>query len=44
MTYKIEKAKATAERVMARRKEPFTEAHGRLFDAIFAETATYRKD
>ena len=43
MTYRIDKAKATAERVMARRKEPFTEAHGRLFDAIFAESSGYRK-
>ncbi len=44
MTYKIEKAKATAERVMARRQVAFTEAHGRLFDAVFAETSAYRKD
>lgn len=44
MTYKIDKAKATAERVMARRKVDFTEAHGRLFDAVFAETSSYRKD
>jgi UDP-N-acetylglucosamine diphosphorylase/glucosamine-1-phosphate N-acetyltransferase len=44
MTYKIAKAKASAERVMARRKQPFTEAHDRLFDAVFAETSAYRKD
>lgn len=43
-TYKLEKAKATAARVMARRKVPFTEAHGRLFDAVFTESSEYRKD
>ncbi|TXF90369.1 glucose-1-phosphate thymidylyltransferase [Neolewinella aurantiaca] len=43
MTYKIEKAKATAERVMARRKVEFTDAHSRMFDAIFDESSQYRK-
>jgi UDP-N-acetylglucosamine diphosphorylase/glucosamine-1-phosphate N-acetyltransferase len=43
MTYKLEKAKATAARVMARRKVDFTEAQGRLFDAVFEESAGYRK-
>ena len=43
MTYKLQKAKATAARVMARRKVDFTEAHGRLFDAIFEESSQYRK-
>lgn len=42
-TYKIEKAKATAARVMARRKVAFTDAHDRLFDAIFEESSAYRK-
>jgi UDP-N-acetylglucosamine diphosphorylase/glucosamine-1-phosphate N-acetyltransferase len=43
MTYKLDKAKATAERVMARRKVDFSGAHGRLFDAVFEESAGYRK-
>lgn len=43
MTYRMDKAVATAERVMARRKEAFTEAHGRLFEAVFAASGEYRK-
>jgi UDP-N-acetylglucosamine diphosphorylase/glucosamine-1-phosphate N-acetyltransferase len=33
-TYRMDKAIATAERVMARRQEVFTAAHGRLFEAV----------
>lgn len=43
MTYRIDKAVATAERVMARRKVDFTEAHRRLFAAVFAKSDEYRK-
>jgi len=43
MTYRMDKAVATAERVMARRQVDFTEAHGRLFRAVFAESEKHRK-
>lgn len=43
MTYKLDKAKATAKRVMARRKVDFTEAQERLFDAVFEQSTGYRK-
>lgn len=43
MTYRMDKALATAERVMERRNLPFTEAHQRVFAAIFAESEQYRK-
>lgn len=35
--YRMDKAMATAQRVMARRQEAFTPAHERLFQAIFEE-------
>jgi UDP-N-acetylglucosamine diphosphorylase/glucosamine-1-phosphate N-acetyltransferase len=42
-TYRQDKAMATAERVMSRRDEPLTEAHQKMFSAIFAESSQYRK-
>ena len=42
-TYRIDKATATAERVMARRGAAFTDAHRQLFSAVFSESQAYRK-
>jgi len=43
MTYRMDKAIATATRVMDRRKVMFTEAHERLFGAVFAASGEWRK-
>lgn len=42
-TFRLEKAFEVAERVMARRKVPFTEADQRLFEHIFEMTEEFRK-
>lgn len=42
-TYRRDKAMETAERVMSRRSQPLTEAHQRMFAAIFEESGQYRK-
>ena len=41
-TYRLEKAVATATRVMQRRGHAFTAAHRSLFERIFSDSATYR--
>ncbi|PPK84381.1 UDP-N-acetylglucosamine diphosphorylase/glucosamine-1-phosphate N-acetyltransferase [Neolewinella xylanilytica] len=41
--YRVEKAMATAERMMERRKHPFTPLHRELFLAIFESSASYRE-
>lgn len=43
MTYRMDKALATAGRVMERREVKVTAAHERMFEAIFAESKVYRK-
>lgn len=40
--YRLDRAMATAERVMARRDRPFTERHRKVFEHIFAADARYR--
>jgi len=40
--YRLDRAMATAERVMARRNRPFSDDHRRLFEHIFAADARYR--
>ncbi|MEL7160781.1 MAG: hypothetical protein AAFN92_08485 [Bacteroidota bacterium] len=42
-TYRQDKALATAERVMTRRKQELTEAHRAVFAHIFAESGEYRR-
>ncbi|MCP9237277.1 putative sugar nucleotidyl transferase [Lewinella sp. JB7] len=42
-TYRLEKAVATAERVMQRRGESFTDNDRAIFEAIFAATRKYRR-
>ena len=41
-TYRLDKALATARRVMQRRGQELTEAHVRLFERIFDDSAAYR--
>ena len=41
-TYRLDKALATARRVMQRRGQEMTEAHERVFARIFADSETYR--
>lgn len=42
-TFKLEKAFEVAEKVMARRKVAFDEVEKRIMEAVFEETAKYRK-
>ena len=42
-TYRMDKATATARRVMERRKQEFTPAHERVFAAVFAASEQYRR-
>ncbi len=43
-TYRLDKAMATAARMMERRNQEFTEQHEALFAAIFAESREYRRE
>lgn len=43
MTYRMDKALATARRVMDRRGVPLTAAHEQMFTAIFKESARWRR-
>ena len=43
MTYKMDKALATAERIMQRRGQSLTEDHKKMFAAIFAESGKWRR-
>ena len=43
LTYKADKAMATAERMMERRSVPLTDAHRGVFEAVFSASANFRR-